>query len=100
MSASLAFISFLSIFEDISKLPTAPLNSFGFGWGSSFTFIFKAFDETISSLKLYVLKKFANGSLLFLWFDVLILQVICIGSISSFPDFWAVSTVLFIIAVL
>ena len=47
-----------------------------------------------------MLKKLANGSLLFLWFVILIEQVTLIGSISSFPDFCAVRTVFFMIAVL
>ena len=50
--ASLAFNSFLSVFEEISKLPTPPEKLFGFGLGKSLTFIVIFLDDTISSLTL------------------------------------------------
>ena len=51
--ASLAFNSFLSVFEEISKLPTPPTEKLlGFGLGKSLTFIVIFLDDTISSLTL------------------------------------------------
>ena len=51
--ASLAFNSFLSVFEEISgKLPTPPEKLFGFGLGKSLTFIVIFLDDIISSLTL------------------------------------------------
>ena len=50
--ASLAFNSFLSVFEEISKLPTPPEKLIGFGLGKSLTFIVIFLDDIISSLTL------------------------------------------------
>ena len=55
----------LKTFDEISKLPTAPLNFFGLGSGSSFTFTVNDFDEIFSNISKLNIRVICTASVVY-----------------------------------